>query len=70
MKLGSCLAQFASRVQRCLDLHPGILDAEAGCPIQVIRWTNIDHGIENLVPTLPRSYANVYQAIEFPYQRN
>ncbi|WP_210191532.1 MULTISPECIES: hypothetical protein [Bradyrhizobium] len=28
MKLASCLAQFASRVQRCLDLHPGILDAE------------------------------------------
>src|ERR1700750_553600 len=25
VKLATCLAQFASRVQRCLDLHPGIL---------------------------------------------
>ncbi|WP_407187217.1 hypothetical protein [Bradyrhizobium centrosematis] len=70
MKLGSCLAQFACRGQRCLDLHPGILDAEARCLIQVICWPNIDHGVENLVPTMPRAYANDYQPIEFPYQRN
>ncbi|WP_142252980.1 hypothetical protein [Bradyrhizobium sp. UNPF46] len=70
MKLDSCLAQFASRVQRCLDLHPGILDAAACCLIQVIRWPNIDHGVENLVPGMPCSYANDNQPIEFPYQRN
>src|SRR5207245_5385256 len=29
-----CLAQFASRVQRCLDLRPGILDAE-----ELPRWS-------------------------------
>ncbi|MGL9623532.1 hypothetical protein QRQ56_36820 [Bradyrhizobium sp. U531] len=66
----SCLAQFASRVQRCLHLHPGILDAAACCPIQGIRWPNTDHSLENLVPLLPCSYANDNQPIEFPYQRN
>jgi hypothetical protein len=70
MELASCLAQIASRVQRCVDLHPGILDAEARCPNQVIRWPNIDHDVENLVPTMPRLYANSYQPIEFPYQRS
>ncbi|UPJ68775.1 hypothetical protein [Bradyrhizobium sp. 191] len=70
MKLGSCLAQFLPRVQRCLDLLPGILDAGARCLIPVICWPNIDHGVENFVPKLPRWYANDYQPIEFPYQRN
>ncbi|MCJ9732405.1 hypothetical protein [Bradyrhizobium sp. PRIMUS42] len=70
MKLASCLAQFGSILQRCLGLHPGILNAAAGCLISVISWPNIDHCVENLVPTMPRSYANTYQPIEFPYQRN
>jgi hypothetical protein len=70
MKPAFCLAQFAPHVQRCLGLHPGILDAAIGCPIQGIRWPNTDHHVENLVPAMPCSYANDYQPIEFPYQRN
>ncbi|MCK1720014.1 hypothetical protein [Bradyrhizobium sp. 141] len=70
MKLASCLAQFGRILQRCLVLLPGILNAAASCHISVISGPNIDHGVENLVPTMPRSYANTYQPIEFPYQRN
>ncbi|WP_128931304.1 hypothetical protein [Bradyrhizobium zhanjiangense] len=65
-----CLAQIRRILQRCLDLLPGILNAATGCLISVISWPNIDHSVENLVPTMPRLYANTYQLIEFPYQRN
>ncbi|MBR0907395.1 hypothetical protein [Bradyrhizobium liaoningense] len=66
----SCLAQFGRILQRCLALLPGILNAAGGRLFSVISWPNIDHSIENLVPNMPRWYANIYQPIEFPYQRN
>jgi hypothetical protein len=54
-------------VQRCLNLHPGILDADTGNPKRALCWRNIDHSVENLVPPMPCLYANDYQPIEIPY---
>jgi hypothetical protein len=68
--LASCLAQIGRIVQRSLDFHPGILHARPISPVPAICWSNIDHGFENLVPCMPRWYANDNQPIEIPYQRN
>jgi hypothetical protein len=70
MKLASCLAQFASRGQRCLGFAPWYFGCSSAPRSSVISWANIDHNVENLVPSLPRWYANIYQPIEIPYQRN
>jgi hypothetical protein len=49
---------------------PVILHARNFARVPAIRWPNIDHVIENLVPGLPRWYANDNQPIEIPYQTN